>query len=54
MNAYNITFAHDYAVVILNVEGEDEDKAYDNAVKLIKDYYGWDISFFSVESIEEQ
>jgi hypothetical protein len=54
MASYNLTFAHDYAVVITSVDAENEDQAYTNAVELVKEYYGWDISFFSLESCEEQ
>ena len=51
--AYNMTFVHDYAVVIVREEGIDEEEAIMNAVAMIKGYYGWDLSSFSVEGIEE-
>jgi hypothetical protein len=50
---YNLTFVHDYAVVIVREEGVNEEEAIMNAVAMIKGYYGWDLSTFSVENIEE-
>jgi hypothetical protein len=51
--AYNMTFVHDYAVVIVREEGINEQEAIMNAVAMIEGYYGWDLSSFSVEGIEE-
>lgn len=42
MNNYNISFHADYFTITTTVDAEDPDKAYETAVVLLKDHYGFD------------
>jgi hypothetical protein len=47
---WSVMFGGDYAVVVVTVEALTNDEATEKARALIQDFYGWDVSRFTVEA----
>ena len=47
---WSVMFGGDYAVVVVTVEAWTTEEAEDKARALIQDFYGWDVSRFTVEA----
>ncbi len=49
MTNWIVQFVSNYAVVRTHVEAEDDEQALAEALSLMKDYHGWDLSTFDAE-----
>ena len=47
--SWNVEFVGDYFVLTTSVVANDEEEAEKEAVKLLKDHYGWDLESTSFE-----
>lgn len=48
-----VQFVSNYAVVRTTVEAEDDEQALKEALSLMKEYHGWDLSTFDAEAEPE-
>ena len=49
---WSVTFAHNYAVITATVTAHTAEEAETEATNLLTDYYGWDLTRFTVEAEE--
>lgn len=53
MRRWTVQFVGDHFTMQTTIEAEDDDQAIDEAVTLLRDHYGWDMSDFSAEADSE-
>jgi len=53
MNRWTVQFVGDYFTLQTSVEADDDEQAIEEAVTLLRDYYGWDFGSFNAEADAE-